>query len=83
MHLLEDHALDFIKSWGSGFGLYGEQGMESLHASFNSLKRAFGAMKSPIHRLKSMLKEHYGQVNPDYTKFKKCMEPKQKKTKPN
>ena len=65
MHLVEDHAIPFIKKWKSGFGLNGEQGMESLHASFNSLKLAYAPMKSPIQRLQAMMREHYMRVNPD------------------
>lgn len=41
LHFLEDHAVDFIKKWGTGFGFLGEQGGESVHAVFNSLQRAY------------------------------------------
>ena len=37
LHMLESHATSFISKWGAGFGLYGEQGAESLHAVFNKL----------------------------------------------
>ena len=37
MHMLENHACDFIKKWGVGFGFYGEQGGESVHALFNQI----------------------------------------------
>ena len=37
LHMLEDHALEFIREWGVGFGFYAEQGGESIHAEFNSL----------------------------------------------
>eukprot|EP00731_Ephydatia_muelleri_P005467 Em0002g1643a len=36
MHMLEDHAVDWIRSnQHIGFGLMGEQGAESIHARFN------------------------------------------------
>ena len=79
MHLLEDHCLPFIKMWGSGFGLYGEQGMESLHATFNSLRRSYTAMPVPTERLRSMMKEHFMRVNPDATSQKRFMATKKRK----
>ena len=45
LHMLEDHALEFIRECGIGFGLYGEQGGESIHAEFNSLYRTYRGMK--------------------------------------
>ena len=35
--MLEDHTLDFLENWGYSFGLYGEQGVEGLHATINKL----------------------------------------------
>ena len=81
MHLLEYHAVPFIRKWGSGFGLYGEQGVESLHAVFNSLKISYQAMKSPTERLMAMMKEHYSRVNPDSLRFKEALVPIPKKRK--
>ena len=34
LHMLEEH-VPWIKRWGMGFGLLGEQGAESIHAYFN------------------------------------------------
>ena len=39
MHFLEDHLLEWIKRYKVGMGLHGEQGGESLHATFNNLNR--------------------------------------------
>ena len=64
MHLLEDHAVDFMERWGSSFGIYGEQGAESMHASFNAMKVNYRSMHKPVERLKAMLKEHYLRVHP-------------------
>ena len=62
--MLEDHALAFLKNWSSGFGRYGEQGMETLHASMNSLTRAYVSMPNATERLIAVMKEHYMRTNP-------------------
>ena len=41
LHMLEDHGTDFISKWRFGFGIYGEQGGESVHNEFNKLKRTY------------------------------------------
>ena len=64
LHMLEDHAVDFMAKWGSSFGIYGEQGAESIHAAFNTLKIDYRNMRHPQQRLKAMLKEHYLIVHP-------------------
>ena len=64
LHLLEDHCVDFMLKWRSAFGTYGEQGAESLHATFNSMKISYRSMQPPIKRVTAMLKEHYMRVNP-------------------
>ena len=71
LHLLEDHVCPFIEKWGASFGLYGEQGMEGLHASINDLKRAFESMPNRGDRLKSVMKEHYMRTNPKGKKKKR------------
>ena len=38
LHMLEDHATDFVEKWKTGFGMYGEQGGESIHNEFNEFK---------------------------------------------
>lgn len=65
LHLLEDHAVDFLQKWGSCFGIYGEQGAESLHATFNNMFINYRSMHPATKRLKAMLNEHYMRVNPD------------------
>ena len=54
LHMLEDHVRSFLRKWGASFGLYGEQGMESLHASMNQLIRSFTSMPSKKERLTSV-----------------------------
>jgi hypothetical protein len=58
MHLLESHCADFIRNWGLGLDIYGEQGLESMHAEFNSMNSTFCHMKGK-QRLESILSNHY------------------------
>ena len=39
--MMEDHGTDFISKWRFGFGIYGEQGGESVHNEFNKLNRIY------------------------------------------
>ena len=64
--MLEDHAdADFIKTWSTDHGVYGEHGAESIHKVFNLLQPTYCSMQPATRRLQSMLKEHYRLVNPD------------------
>ena len=36
-HLLEDHAVPWMRKWGFGLGIRGEQGGESIHAQFDEI----------------------------------------------
>ena len=58
LHMLEDHAADFIErsSPGNGDGVYGEHGAESIHKTFWLLQRRHCSMQSATIRLQSMLK---------------------------
>ena len=58
MHLLESHCVDSLRNWGLGLDIYGEQGVESMHAEFNSMNSAFCHMKG-VKRPKSILFEDY------------------------
>uniref|UniRef100_A0A1X7V342 Uncharacterized protein n=1 Tax=Amphimedon queenslandica TaxID=400682 RepID=A0A1X7V342_AMPQE len=40
LHMLEDHIISWMKTWRIGCKLMGEQGAESLLASFNNTERA-------------------------------------------
>ena len=64
LHLLEDHAIQFMRKWGSSFGLYGEQGAESIHAAFNRSKLNYVGMKKNTERLEAMLRDHFSKVYP-------------------
>ena len=63
--MLEDHAADFIETWSTGHGVYGEHGAEFIHKVFNLLQRTYCSMQPATRRLQSMLKEHYRLVHPD------------------
>ena len=64
LHLLENHVVPFIKKWRFGLGLYGEQGAESIHPEFNSLKATYAPVKPATKRLKVMLEQHLMKVSP-------------------
>ena len=76
---LEDHIVPFLKKWRVGFGFLGEQGAESIHARFNSIRRNFVNMQNGVSRLEAILKEHLTQVCPENIARK----PKAKKYKCN
>ena len=60
LHMLEDHAADFIErsSPGHGDGVYGEHGAESIHKIFRLLQRTYCSMQPATIRLQSMLKKN-------------------------
>ena len=62
LHMLEEHIVLWVTKWKVGFGHLGEQGAESIHASFNSLKRTYSLL-----RLKQIMVEHHLRVAPDNT----------------
>ena len=65
LHMLEDHATDFVEKWKTGFGMYGEQGGESIHNEFNQLKITYCRMQPASRCLESMLQEHYRRIHPE------------------
>lgn len=65
LHMLEDHVVPFLAKWKVGFGFLGEQGAESVHARFNSIRRNYVNIPNPVTRLKAILQEHLIQVCPD------------------
>lgn len=65
MHLMEDHMIPWLRKWHLGFGTMGEQGAESIHASFNSIERSFACMiHNRVERLLSVVKEHHLRISP-------------------
>ena len=56
--------LEWVSTHLAGCGLMGEQGAESIHAKFNSLKRTYSGIRNPIARLKSIMQDHYLSISP-------------------
>ena len=78
MHFLEAHVLLWFQKWKTGFGMMGEQGSESIHARFNSIRAAYRCMPNPVERLKNIMTEHYLQIAPSNTQLQPPT-PKRKK----
>ena len=70
LHLLEDHAADFMERWSTGHGIYGEQGAEPIHKVFNILKRTYSSIQPASKRLQSMMNEYFRLVHPDAKSLK-------------
>ena len=64
MHVLEDHTVPWARRTGTGFGLLGEQGAESIHARFNTLQRTNQCIHNKVDRLLSIVKEHSLSISP-------------------
>lgn len=45
--------------------LGGEQGAESIHASFNSIERSYAGIANKKDRLLRVVQEHYLRIDPD------------------
>ncbi|XP_047131823.1 uncharacterized protein LOC124810830 [Hydra vulgaris] len=78
LHMLEYHALPFIRKWGVGLGTYGEQGGESIHAEINRMKSIYCHMKG-VGRLRSIMNEHFIKNNPTVKKYQKKAQPRKRK----
>ena len=78
LHMLGDHAVPFIKRWGSAFGVYGEQGIETLHAEFNRLNQTYCRMGSSNRRLDCMMKEYMTRVHPEARALKPAIKRRKK-----
>lgn len=65
LHMLEDHVVPFLRKWKVGFGFLGEQGAESVHARFNTIRRNFVNMRNRAQRLEAIVREHHTQICPD------------------
>ena len=58
MHILEDHVVPWMRRWGIGAGLMGEQGAESIHAHLNRLEAQFSGIVNHLDRLKYIVNQH-------------------------
>ncbi|XP_047138533.1 uncharacterized protein LOC124814664 isoform X2 [Hydra vulgaris] len=78
LHMLEYHASSFIRKWGVGLGIYGEQGAESIHVEFNSMKITYWHIKE-TRKLKSIMDEHFLKNHPTVKKYQQKPLPKKEK----
>ena len=60
----ESHAIHFLKRRGAGFGMYGDQGAESLRTNFSTLHHSYCRMKPNSRRLELMMREHLARIHP-------------------
>ena len=67
MHMLEDHAIPWLEQ--CRFGFHGEQGLESGHAEFNSLKVTYQNIRDQAEKLRHLLKEHHLRMSPDAASY--------------
>lgn len=65
MHMMEQHMVKQLTTWRFGMGLLGEQGAESIHASFNSIQRVYSGIPSNKDRLLRVTQEHHLKVDPE------------------
>ena len=63
-HILEKHCIEWIRTWGFGLSLMGEQGGEQLHATINALKRRAWAIRREDKQLEFIMNQHHTQVSP-------------------
>ena len=63
-HILEAHCTDFIRTWGFGLGLHGEQGGEACHATVNQLKRRAWGLRNEEAKLHLIMKEQLTGASP-------------------
>ena len=65
LHILEDHMVPWLQRCRVGFGLLDEQGAESIHAKFNTLKGTYRTMPDKVKRLKHLMEAHYLHIAPE------------------
>ena len=70
LHMLEDHVVEFLRHWKVGFGFYGEQGGESIHHDIKRMQSRYDCIKSPLDRLRYLMKQHLLTTNPQAQEIK-------------
>lgn len=76
LHMLQFHTVPWLREWGVGFEMMGEQGAESIHRWFNAQKRTFSSVADEVQQLHCIMKEHFIHVAPTNI----ALEPPVKKT---
>ena len=64
MHIVEDHAVPWLKRWHVGSGLMGEQGAESIHAHLHKLDVQLCGIPNELQRLQYIVREYNLQSSP-------------------
>ena len=64
LHLLEDHLVESLTKYRFGCGLFGEQGVESVHHKINQICGRYKQMPDPVARLKTTIEEHHMHTLP-------------------
>ena len=62
--VLEAHCVQWIRRWGFGLALHGEQGGEEIHATVNRIQRRAWGMRNNEDRLRLLMKEQLTQASP-------------------
>ena len=65
MHVLEDHVVPWIRRWGLGAGLMGEQGAESIHAHLNRLESTYSSIPNRVDRLRYIFNAYTLETTPE------------------
>ena len=63
-HILEAHCVRWIRRWGFGLALHGEQGGEEMNATVSTLKRRAWSLSNDEGRLRLLMKEQLTQASP-------------------
>ena len=63
-HILEAHCVQFIRSFGFGLGLHGEQGGEEIHATVNKLNDRARGTRNASKRLIILMREQLSAASP-------------------
>lgn len=78
MHMMEEHMVPWLRKHHLGFGTMGEQGAESIHASFNGIERDHACLiHNRVERLLAVMRQHHLKVAPSNV----AMQPAVKKRK--
>ena len=65
MHMMHKHLVPQLTIWKFGMGFLGEQGAESIHASFNSIERSYSGIPNKKDQLRRVMQEHHLRIDPE------------------
>ena len=60
-----NHLIPQVQKWKFAVGFLGEQGAESIHASFNSIERSYVSIPNKVDRLLRVMQEHLLRIDPE------------------